>query len=278
MEKVSAKIQRRRRPKRISLKALDQAEGGEQYHSRAICRALDILDCFSDQSPLSLTEIGRLTKLPESSLFRILMTLESRGYLVLASDGCYTPAPKVLFGKLHERAHKVRALLRPYLESLAGHLNETASLAFLFGDKIQVLDTVESFHEIRITNKPGRVVPPHCSSLGKSVAAFQERELIDQILESYGLTRRTQNTVVDRQALFVEFEQIRSAGFAFDREETVIGGICIGAPIVPTGARVVCAISVSTPTVRMTGEREQEIIEAVVNSARQTALVLQAKK
>jgi DNA-binding IclR family transcriptional regulator len=180
-----------------------------------------------------------------------------------------------LFGKLHERAQKLRELVHPFLEQLAGRLDETASLAFLFENKIQVMDTVETFHEIRITNKLGRVVPPHCSSLGKSITAFQERDAIDQILESYGLTRRTQNTVVDRQALLTEFEHIRSVGYAFDREETLIGGICIGAAITPAGARVVSAISVSTPTVRMSVEREQEIIATVVESAREAALVLQ---
>ena len=270
-------IQRRRRPKRIGLKTIDQPEPAEQYHSRAIWRALDVLECFTDQTPLSLKEIGGLIKLPESSLFRILMTLEARGYLKQNSDGRYTLAPKVLFGKLHEQAQKVRGLVHPFLERLAGCLDETASMAFLFGDKIQVLDAVETFHEIRITNKFGRVIPPHCSSLGKAITAFQERDLIDQILESYGLTRRTQNTVVDRQALLAEFEHIRSVGYAFDREETLIGGICIGAAVVPAGARVVCAISVSTPTVRMNPEREQRIIDAVVDSARQAALVLQER-
>jgi IclR family acetate operon transcriptional repressor len=277
MEKLSKMIQRHRRPKRIGLKKIDQAEPAEQYHSRAICRALDVLECFSDQTPLSLKEICGLIKLPESSLFRILMTLEARGYLKQNSDGSYTLAPKVLFGKLHEQAQKIKGLIHPFLEHLAGQLDETASFAFLFGDKIQVLDAVETFHEIRITNKFGRVIPPHCSSLGKAITAFQERDLIDQILESYGLTRRTQNTVVDRQALLADFEHIRALGYAFDREETVMGGICIGAAVAPAGARVVSSISVSTPTVRMTAEREKAIINAVVDSARQAALVLQVK-
>jgi len=275
MEKLVTVVQRRRRPKRIGVKTNDGLEPAEQYHSRAISRALDVLECFSDQTPLSLREISGLIELPESSLFRILMTLEARGYLKQNSDGSYTLAPKVLFGKLHERAQKIKELVHPFLEQLAGRLNETASLAFLFENKIQVLDAVETFHEIRITNKLGRVIPPHCSSLGKSITAFQERDLIDQILESYGLTRRTQNTVVDRQALLAEFEHIRSTGYAFDREETLIGGICIGAAIVPAGARVVSSISVSTPTVRMTADREQEIIATVLDSARQAARVLQ---
>ena len=53
---------------------------------------------------------------------------------------------------------------RPEMESLATTFNETASLAYLFDDRIHVLDCLETFHEIRMTNKIGRVLPPHCSS------------------------------------------------------------------------------------------------------------------
>src|SRR5262245_6142200 len=114
MEKVTPTVLRRRRPKLIGSKGSGQAEPTEQYHSRAISRALDVLECFTDQTPLSLTEISGLIKLPESSLFRILVTLESRGYLKQNADGAYAPAPKVLFGKLHEHAMKVRAKVRPF--------------------------------------------------------------------------------------------------------------------------------------------------------------------
>ena len=74
---------RRRRPTRI--KAVADGQGmvaSERYYSRAIGRALDVLECFSDdQTALNLKEIGQLTHLPESSLFRVLVTLEGRGYL-----------------------------------------------------------------------------------------------------------------------------------------------------------------------------------------------------
>jgi len=250
-------------------------DSGEQYHLKAITRTLDVLECFSDERPnLSLKEIGELVDLPESSLFRILLTLESRGYLKQNSDGSYCLPPKLLFGKLYERAERARILVRPFLQQLASRFDETASLAYLYGDRIQALDTVETFHEIRMTNKPGRVLPPHCSSLGKAITAFQEPALINRILETYGLYRRTERTVVDRQALLAEFEEVRKRGYAVDREETVVGGVCIGAAITANGHPVSLAISVSTPLVRMSPAREEEITAAVLETARLAALKL----
>lgn len=270
---LAATRQRRRRPKQNAPPAADGSNSNDRYHLRVLTRALDVLEAFSEERPqLGLKEIAKLAGLPESSLFRILLTMQARGYLVQNRDGAYELPPKMLFGKLHERSERMCAAMRPYLESLAHRFDETASLAYLFGEHIKAIDTVETFHEIRITNKPGRVLPPHCSSLGKAITAFQENEFIERILESYGLYRRTEKTVIDRQALKLEFERIRARGYAVDREETTIGGICIGAPITANGAPVFAAVSVSTPLVRMTPERERAIIEAVRDTARQAAL------
>jgi DNA-binding IclR family transcriptional regulator len=181
----------------------------------------------------------------------------------------------MLFGRLSEGAEALRQMVRPHLQNLASHFNETASLAYLFEDRIQVLDTVETFHEIRVINRTGRILPPHCSSMGKAITAHQSRDLIDRMLETYGLTKRTERSIVDRQSLLAEFEKVQHNGFAVDREESMAGGICIGGPIFLTPARVVAAISVSTPVVRMTTQREREVCEQVKSVAERVSRELQ---
>lgn len=265
---------------RIPKWALEKGEGNragdEQYYLRSIGRALDVLDCFDGVSPLSLKEISLRVKMPESSLFRVLLTLEKHGYLRQDVDGTYNLARKLIFGWLVVRADTVRQLARAEMEKLANRFNETVSLAYLHDDRIHVLDAMETFHEIRMSNKPGRVLPPHCSAMGKAITAFQDRGLSDRILEVYGLTRRTDKTITDRHQLFQQFEEIRLTGIAYDREESNMGGLCIGAAIRPRDQQVVAAISVSTPLVRMTKEREQEIRAAVAESAECIAKAMQA--
>lgn len=259
--------QRRRRPKHI-----DSLQGGngdtEQYQLKALARALDVLECFEDgETCLNLKEIGARVDLPESSLFRILLTLKSQQYLLQNPDGSYRLPDKLLFGRLQERAERIRTALRPHLSGLASRFDETASTAYLFGDQVRVLDMLETFQEVRMTNRPGRVLPPHCSSLGKAITAFQAPVLMERMLEVYGLVRRTEHSIVDRRTLMEEYAAVRAHGYAFDRQETVLGGICIAAPVAGADGRVVAAMSVSTPLVRMTPEREAEIRSAVVEAA-----------
>jgi DNA-binding IclR family transcriptional regulator len=157
--------------------------------------------------------------------------------------------------------------VHPELERLAQRFNETASMAYLHDDRIHVLDSIETFHEIRMSNRIGRVLPPHCSALGKAITAFQDRALAEQIVEIYGLSRRTENTITDRSRLFEEFAEIRKSGIARDREESIMGGICYSAAIRPAGKPVVAAISLSTPIVRMTPERDEQTRKAVLEAA-----------
>lgn len=264
---------RRRSPKWTLQNADPSRSSDEQYYLRSIGRALDVLDVFDGVAPLSLKEISLRVKLPESSLFRVLLTLEKHGYLQQNTDGTYQLSKRLLFGWLVNRADALRELARPELERLANRFNETVSMAYLHDDRIHVLESMETFHEIRISNRPGRVLPPHCSAMGKAITAFQERALTDRILEVYGLSPRTDKTVVDRHQLFQQFEKIRSTGIALDREESIAGGLCIGAAIQPPGKQVVAAISVSTPLVRMTKEREREICKAVLETANNIAKI-----
>lgn len=253
---------RRRRPK--------QAGGGEgRYHLKAIGRALEVLGYFTEDSPQhSLKEISELAHMPEASLFRTLLTLKDYGYLEQNADGSYELPPALKHAQLYLRAARLKSIAHPHLTALSTQFDETASLAMLFGDEIRVLDTVETFQEIRVVNRPGRILPPHCSSLGKAVTAFQPPELLERILEVYGLHKRTEHTVTDRRALAEEYAVIRERGHAFDREETVIGGVCIGVPVW-LGGRPRAALSISSPLVRMSAERESAMIEALKRHARE---------
>jgi DNA-binding IclR family transcriptional regulator len=254
--------------------ASDPSSSDEQYYLRSIGRALDVLNCFDGIIPLSLKQIGLQTGLPESTLFRVLLTLEKHSYLQQSRDGSYQLAPKLIFGWLAQAANRVRDLARPEIERLANAFNETVSVSYLYDDRIHVLDCMETFHEIRMTNKIGRVLPPHCSAMGKVITAFQDRALADRILEVYGLSPRTPKTITDRQRLFLEFEEIRKTGIACDREESIQGGICFGAALRTEGKPVVAAISLSTPTLRMTRDRERAIQKALLHAASAIARLL----
>jgi len=106
---VAAKIARRRIPK-WALQSGEPSSTDRQYYLRTIGRALEVLDYFDGQIPLSLKDISARVKLPETSLFRVLLTLEKHKYLQQHHDGTYQLVPKLIFGWLRQAADRLREL------------------------------------------------------------------------------------------------------------------------------------------------------------------------
>lgn len=267
---------RRRRAKAVDYSlAKSDVTSASDYYSKAVGKALDILECFSDsETNLSLTEIATLSGIPESTLFRILLTLEHHRYLQRNEDGSFRLAPKVLFGTISEFAEKVRQLVHPLLRQLNQRFDETISLAFLYEDQIRVIDVLEAIQDVRATNVLGKLLPPHGSSMAKAITAFQSKDRIDRIIQVYGLPRFTERTIVDRLALLDEYEKIRQQGWSRDREESAPGICCFGAPLLNEKQHAIAAISVMCPLIRITPEREEEIVRELVKASQEASTLL----
>jgi DNA-binding IclR family transcriptional regulator len=247
------------------------AAAPDKYFSKVVGKALDALDRVRAASgPVSLNELTLQIGLAKTSLFRILYTLEVAGYLEKDPDGRYrAPAalrpqsPGALQPELLEAA-------QPLMKALNREFRETVSLAMLFENHVEVIATLESPQLIRMGNTVGRILPPHASSLGKAITAFQTEERRDSLLRSYGLHRFTDHTIVHDADLKREFERIRQSGYSLDAEESALGGSCFGAPIRGAGRDVIGAISLSMPKMRLgvAADLPDRILTAVRAAAR----------
>lgn len=240
----------------------------DKYFSKVIGKALDIIAILrSSAQPLSLNELTLRLELAKSSVFRILHTLEVSGYIHRDSAGRYAVAADLhVWAPGQLRAVLVDAAL-PALKDLSREFRETVSLAMRFENRVEVVATVESQHLIRMGNTVGRIVPPHASSLGKAVAAFQAEEVRDRLVRSYGIHRFTEHTVTDEIELKHEFERVRARGYSTDNEESVLEGCCFGVPILDAHGDAIAAISVSSPKTRIRDEQLQTRVVAALRRA-----------
>jgi IclR family acetate operon transcriptional repressor len=237
-----------------------------QYFSRAVAKAFHILDLLHLWArPVTLNEVALHAGLTKSSCFRLLHTLERLHFVAQQPDGRYVVAEKHW---ANSSTQVTEALLRgpqEFARELSEEFRETVSIGVLFANHIEVVQTFESSRVLRMTNTVGRILPPHASSMGKAIAAFQTDSVCKQLLVSYGLQRITKCTITDELQLRQEFEKVRAQGYSCEFEESTQDGCCFGAPIVlETGAKerhVVAAISISMPKSRVPegGDRERMI-------------------
>lgn len=235
----------------------------DQYFSRAVEKAMLALECVRrSPQPLSLTELSATLELTKASAFRLLYTLETLHHLCKTADGRYFAPPNWNHHEL------VRCGSEP-LKRLQMEFGETASMAGLLENHIEVLLVFESPQLMRMSNTAGRILPPNASSLGKAVTAFQPPDSIDKLVRSYGIYSFTANTITDEIGLREEFARVRERGSAEDDEESIPGGHCFAAPILLGNGFAVGAVSLSLPVIRFRGEaHRQEILAAVRETAR----------
>jgi IclR family acetate operon transcriptional repressor len=216
-------------------------------------KALDILENIKDRPVgVKLSDLARSVDMPKATVYRILTTLESRGFLDRGEDGGYRMARKLF--DLQQR-HPIEQILNrvapPIMDDLAKLCRETVNLGILDGGEVVVINTVESPQTIRMSSKVGNRRCLHTTAIGKVLlAALPEKEML-RLIRLKGLPRLTPHTIVNRTAFLGELDRVRERGYSVDNQENELDGRCIGAPIIGPDGRVVAALSISGPVFRM---------------------------
>lgn len=223
----------------------------------------------SEELELTLSDIANELQLHKSTVLRLLSTLEHQGYVEQDPRTRRFRLRMKLFelgSSLLERT-SLPKVARPILEELGRISGEVVHLAILDEGTAIYIDKVDSKHTIRMYSRIGRRSPVHCTGVGKALIAYLPDAELDRIIQERGLRRYTPNTITDYQVLKDHLAEVRKRGVAFDYEEHEIGIRCVAAPIRDNTGKVVASISVAGPTIRMSDDRLQALVEPVKQAA-----------
>ena len=87
----------------------------------------------------------------------------------------------------------------------------------------------------------------YCTSLGKAILANLEPADQELLISRMHFKPRTANTILSGDALKAELEKVQIRGYAMDFREVEEHMVCVGAPVFDRDAKVLGAISVSSP-------------------------------
>lgn len=242
------------------------------YLIQSVSRALDILEAFAvGQEELGVTELSRKLKLHKNNVFRLLATLETRGYVEQDREtgnyrlGMRTFEVASVF--LHHLGLVKQA--RTVLEQLATETGETAYLAVLDGPWVVCVDMVETRHAVRVMPWLGQRLPAHATALGKAQLAFRPHDELEQLWKQHPPVARTPRTMTDPGRLADELQQLAAQEAALEDEEAASGVRGAAAPVRDYQKRVVGAIGVVGPVSRVGPERLQGELVSRVKAAAQ---------
>lgn len=238
------------------------AEGADPGGVRVLHKTLDVIEAIkSSDAGYRLADLARQVELPKATVYRILTTLEGRGYLDRAADGSYRLAKK-LFDM--QRSVSLEQVLnreaQPVMEKLVASCKETVNLGILDAGEIVVINTVESPQAVRMSSKIGNRRHLHSTALGKCfLAGLPEKEVL-RLIRMKGLPRLTPFTLTAKADVVADIQKVRKQGYAMDNQENELEGRCIGAPILGPDGRVLGALSISGPVFRMDLNRAKSLV------------------
>ncbi|MFQ3620416.1 MAG: IclR family transcriptional regulator [Spirochaetales bacterium] len=223
----------------------------------SVLRAFTILTLLGKKGRLTLSQICRELKIPKSTTFSILETLEKEQAVVREEEtGMYTLGIRLLeLGQEAQVNFELRRVASPVLQQLNRDIDETVHLTVLDKDEVLYVDCYESSKRLRTYSVIGVRAPLYCTAVGKAILAFLEEDERAQLLNRINLERFTPNTLTNREALLKDLEEVRKRGYSLDNIEHEEGVRCVGAPIYNNKGRVCASLSISGPSSRITEER-----------------------
>ena len=138
------------------------------------------------------------------------------------------------------------------LNGLVEEIGETANIGTLDGGDIVYLDRVEAKHwPLRLNFHIGSRVPLHCTAIGKLFLAYMPEHQRNALLGMLDLHHFTPHTIASVSALQTELAAIREEGLSIDREEYILGVVCIAAPVFNPKGEMLAGVAIQSPTARM---------------------------
>ena len=240
---------------------------------RAVDRALDILLCFTRQTPrLTMTQIAEQVGMNKSTVHRLLGTLEKKRFVQRdPATGLYQLGIRLLqMAYLTLEHNDLRQRAAPFLRHLCEQHRETITLSILDGTDVIFLDVVESPQRVKLAASTGQRLPAFATAAGKAILAHLPEEMAKKVIE-HGMQQFTPKTIQSPEVFMNDLTQIRKLGFAISEQEYEDGINAVAAPILDTNGLPIAAITVAGPAYRLLRERMNETGPAVVATAREIA-------
>jgi len=253
--------------------ALPDLKPGDSY-VQSFARGLAVIRAFSAEAPRqTLTEVAKRCGLTRAGARRILLTLETLGYV--KSDGrLFALTPKILdLGFAYLSSQPLWQFAEPVMQALVAEMKESCSAAVLEGEDIVYVLRVPARKIMSINLGLGSRLPAWCTSMGRMLLASLEPERLEQHLARVQLQRLTPRTVTSLDELRQRIATAREQGWCLVNQELEEGLVSLAAPIVDRQGQAIAALNISaqvnrTPPELLLAQGLPRLLEAAKSISR----------
>jgi IclR family pca regulon transcriptional regulator len=218
------------------------------YRVEALAKGLRILSLFDEQRPSwRVTDLAATAGLPMPTVYRVVMTLVSEGYLDHLPNGEYRPGVRTLtLGTAALRSLDLVGIATPKLTELGQRTGETVNLAVLSGDRVLYLIRLRNSDLVTANIQVGSTLPAVHASIGKLLLAYlDEADLEARITDASFAASSGPNAKLSLAELREELRAIRDQGWAMQDEELAYGLRSVAGPVTGPDGHVVAGVNLA---------------------------------
>src|SRR5262245_22104689 len=219
---------------------------------------------------INLADLSKAVGLHNSTTFHLVKTMTQLGYITQLRDSNRYRIGSRLFtlaaGALEENSFL--AVATPVLETLTRETGEAGHFAIRSGNEIVVIARTAGSGLLQMVDRTGGQRPAHATALGKVLLAALNDAQIRQFLGPEPLRKFTAKTIVERNALLREIEEVRRKGIAYDDGEFDAEIRCVAVAVHDFAGRVAGAVGISGPVWRLSLQSLQDKVQHVRAAAK----------
>ncbi len=243
----------------------------ERNFINSLARGLSILEAFDLADPrMGISDLSRRTGLSKSTVYRLVHTLRSLGYIIpVEEENKYTLGPKVLgLGFAVLSSLELREVAQPYLMELSRNIKETVNLAVLDGWRLIYVERIKTQQILNINLHVGSRLELFNTAMGRILAAFQGTDWLSGYLRYLQQIPEAEIYRKDRgKKLLKILEEIRNNGFAVNNEELTPGLRSVAAPVRNRKGNVVGAVNIAVSSSLYSLQRlKQDLISPLLKT------------
>lgn len=207
-------------------------ENESKYQAPALDKGLDILEYLSSQSiPLSQTEIAIGIEKTPNEIYRMLMSLESRGYILRDEvSGKYRLSLKLFYlSHRHSPMDELRKAAQFPLEELANSIRQSCHLSILYMNQVMVIIHAKSPGPIALSIEEGNLFPLPLTASGKVLLAYMPESERNTVLKNNAIFKKYAKP--QQEDFLTSLADIQQTGSYFKNSDSVSGVTDISVPI-----------------------------------------------
>jgi IclR family transcriptional regulator, KDG regulon repressor len=246
-----------------------------RYRVPAAARTLSVLELLAGATkPLGVSEIARQLKIPKSSSFALLSTLEDAGYVRRNAEDEWMATLRLYhLGIRVAQNIDILIVAQPIINELSDSTGMTAHLGMFDGRSVVYALKVEPRESmIKFDTYPGKVASVHLTAIGRAIASVLEERDLMRLLGDYDFDGGFNSRIRSRTSFMAEMGRVRTRGYSLENEEETVGVACLAAPLSYAAGQGAAAVGVTA----LAAQVREASVDVVAERVKQAAESLSA--